>query len=241
MTFGINVKNASNEVIINDRQGWLRLFATGTTSITGSFTAVYGANSPSVTLTTYGHTASFSGFPEDTGFVFALKTDFGYTTPFEPKRSNGEIVGFDSWSTSSTNLEFAVFVPIEYDTFTTSETHGLQVFSDAGNVLYDSRLSELLFKDLLTVPGGIASESTLNHASNPESWFAVSMFPREVAFVSQTGGGGTSDIIYKSFKQQTNTSTLKTFSRIRIGGLISNDQTVAYSGSMLIPDPVSFT
>jgi len=171
--------------------------------------------------------------------VFALKTEFEFITPSSANRNNGEIDFFSFGSSSPIQLQWAIFVPIEYDSFTTTESQGVAVFSSSGQILYDSRIKELLYKDIFTVLGGLLNDETVSHSSNPESWYAISMFPREIAFVPAPVSGQT-DIITKSFKQQTDNTLLKTNRRIRVNQSIALQETTNYSGQMLIPDPVSF-
>lgn len=191
----IEVKRSDGTVSLNDREKCLRLVQEG------AVTSFDSEGDAAENITMYKYQVTVPAPIDNEVFILFIKSDFDKVTRTESISISGSTAIITFWSSANTSKEYKYFAPYSFDTFSTSTDYGAVIYSQSGELIYDSRVKECVLKDFFTVSD---RGTTSTHLSTATAWYSLNLFPIDVDVVP-TNTPGLSLAIFSSYRQISST------------------------------------
>jgi len=176
----------------------------------------------------------------DKPFLFCVKSDFDLIATRnniyqDPSDFEGQQRTIRFVSSHPGPKFYRLYAQYDLRTYSTSTNYGFKLFSEDGNVAYDSRVPEAILTDVLEIPA--QNNAIISHAVASPAWYAINVFPTNFVFVP-FNNTTTLRVFSRGFRQLSSTETETDFALI---GLTSGNAAEfdTYSGKMPIVKSLS--
>jgi len=97
---------------------------------------------------------------------------------------------------------YRLYTTFNFSSYTIDTNYGMQLFGESGNVIYDSRVPEAIYIDLLNIPA--STSGSINHKAISDCWYPINTFPASFEIISSPPVG---EIFFRGIQQVSSTES----------------------------------
>lgn len=218
----MRVFDSQGNVTLDDSKSSFRLYESGSASNYDVSNTGY-----------YAYRVNIGLFATQLPYLFTVKSDFDTISPsgIDSASDGSDIIKF--LSNSSGPKEWKLYTPFYFENYATSTNYGIKMFSESGDVAYDSRVPEAKLVDFLDMQD---SYENFTHKAASPAWYAINTFPINQAIGPGPGGqGGFVTFLQGSLTQTSPTETSTGFAEVQVASGSVSDTIFPYPYPSAVP------